>query len=110
RDSAPEYFARRVFIIGDEEPSNFLRSVRAFENEGCVFLLEISELGINGIEEFIECLAVRLRVSRDFTKHNCSSVAILVAHEIGAAIAVTFFAPKNVECRFSQPQPACFVL
>jgi hypothetical protein len=45
----------------------------------------------------IDCLAPRLRVGGHFTKHDHSAVAVLVADEIGTAIAVAFFAAENAE-------------
>src|SRR5207248_7369105 len=62
-DSASEYIARRIFIIRGEQPANFFCPVCAFENEGSIFFFEISELGINRIEQSIERLAVCLAVS-----------------------------------------------
>ena len=64
-------------------------------------LPQVSELGAKAfVEQFVKPQSARFGVGRHFAKHNHGAVSILVPHEIGAAVPITFFAPKNVERRF----------
>src|SRR5437763_6416179 len=98
-DFLPEHLDGRILDVRNQQTFNSFSAIRAFERERASVFLEITELGINLVQQSRHRESARFGVSRHLAKHDRGTVPIFISHEVGTAVTVAFFAAEDVERR-----------
>ena len=101
---------RRVVGVGVDEFFDLRRAGGSVHRERFATLEVDAEFGEDAVEKANEREVLGFRVGGGLGDEHGSRVAILVAHEVGGAVAVAFFAAEDIEARVLEAEVACCFL
>ena len=94
-DGRADEGGRRAGGVAFEEGFDFGCAFGAFHDELAKFFAVVAQVAVDVVEVVEEGLAAGVGFGKDVDEHDGGGVGVFVAHGVGAAVAVAFFAAED---------------